>query len=70
MRILTALALFSLTSYAAVDSRMSSTRDLMVSPFCLTCASPTAGGPFPAAILVHGGGFDEGSKSTNVQPVV
>ena len=24
---------------------------------------------FPAAILVHGGGFDEGSKSTNVRPL-
>jgi acetyl esterase len=26
-------------------------------------------GPFPAAILVHGGGFDGGSKSTNMRPV-
>jgi acetyl esterase len=26
-------------------------------------------GPFPAAILVHGGGFDQGSKSTNVRPL-
>ena len=27
------------------------------------------GGPWPVAILVHGGGFDEGSKSTNVRPL-
>lgn len=30
---------------------------------------PDGPGPFAAAILVHGGGFDEGSKSTNVRPL-
>jgi acetyl esterase len=30
---------------------------------------PEGPGPFPAAILVHGGGFDEGSRSTNVRPL-
>ncbi len=30
---------------------------------------PDGAGPFPAAILVHGGGFDGGSKSTNVKPL-
>jgi acetyl esterase len=30
---------------------------------------PDGPGPFPAAILVHGGGFDEGSKSTNCKPL-
>jgi len=30
---------------------------------------PEGIGPFPTAILVHGGGFDEGSKSTNVRPL-
>lgn len=30
---------------------------------------PDGPGPFPAAILVHGGGFDEGTKSTNVRPL-
>src|SRR5947199_5881131 len=30
---------------------------------------PDGQGPFPAAILVHGGGFDEGSRSTNVRPL-
>src|SRR2546430_10822732 len=30
---------------------------------------PDGAGPFPAAILVHGGGVDEGSKSTNVRPL-
>lgn len=30
---------------------------------------PDGHGPFPAAILVHGGGFDGGSRSTNVRPL-
>src|ERR1022692_2847206 len=30
---------------------------------------PDGPGPFPTAILVHGGGFDQGSKSTNVRPL-
>jgi alpha-L-fucosidase 2 len=31
---------------------------------------PDGRGPFPAAILIHGGGFDEGSKSTNPRPLM
>ncbi|MFL6416103.1 MAG: alpha/beta hydrolase fold domain-containing protein [Bryobacteraceae bacterium] len=30
---------------------------------------PDGAGPFPAAILVHGGGFDEGTRATNVRPL-
>src|SRR6185312_3080698 len=30
---------------------------------------PDGPGPFPAAILVHGGGFDAGSRGTNVRPL-
>jgi alpha-L-fucosidase 2 len=30
---------------------------------------PDGPGPFPAAILVHGGGFDGGSRATNVRPL-
>jgi acetyl esterase len=30
---------------------------------------PDGPGPFPAAILIHGGGFDQGSRSTNVRPL-
>ena len=30
---------------------------------------PDGAGPFPAAILIHGGGFDEGSRKTNVRPL-
>lgn len=38
-------------------------------PVLLDVHVPDGPGPFPAAILVHGGGFDQGSKSTNVRPL-
>ncbi len=38
-------------------------------PVLLDLQIPEGPGPFPAAILVHGGGFDAGSKSTNVRPL-
>jgi acetyl esterase len=38
-------------------------------PVLLDLHVPEGPGPFPAAILVHGGGFDEGSKSSNVRPL-
>src|ERR1035441_1025240 len=36
-------------------------------PLLLDLHVPDGPGPFAAAILIHGGGFDEGSKSTNVR---
>lgn len=38
-------------------------------PLLLDIHIPDGPGPFPGAILVHGGGFDGGSKSTNVKPL-
>jgi len=38
-------------------------------PVLLDLHVPDGPGPFPAAILVHGGGFDGGSRSTNVRPL-
>ncbi len=38
-------------------------------PLLLDLHVPEGPGPFPGAILVHGGGFDEGSRSTNVRPL-
>ena len=38
-------------------------------PVLLDLHVPDGPGPFPAAILVHGGGFDQGSKDTNVRPL-
>ena len=58
-----------LSSAAAMDRK-----DLVYAspggkPLLLDLHVPDGAGPFPAAILVHGGGFDEGSKSTNVRPL-
>ena len=38
-------------------------------PLLLDLHVPDGPGPFPAAILIHGGGFDQGSRSTNVRPL-
>ena len=38
-------------------------------PLLLDLHIPDGSGPFPAAILIHGGGFDEGSCGTNVRPL-
>jgi alpha-L-fucosidase 2 len=37
-------------------------------PLLLDLHVPDGSGPFPAAILVHGGGFDGGSRATNMAP--
>src|SRR5215510_2738767 len=37
-------------------------------PLLLDVHVPDGAGPFPAAILVHGGGFDGGSRATNMAP--
>lgn len=37
-------------------------------PLMLDLHVPDGPGPFPAAILVHGGGFDGGSRATNMAP--
>jgi alpha-L-fucosidase 2 len=38
-------------------------------PLLLDLHVPDGPGPFPAAILVHGGGFDGGSRATNMSPL-
>jgi alpha-L-fucosidase 2 len=38
-------------------------------PILVDLHVPDGPGPFAAAILIHGGGFDEGGKSTNVRPL-
>jgi acetyl esterase len=38
-------------------------------PLLLDLYIPDGPGPFPAAILVHGGGFDSGSRTTNMAPL-
>ena len=38
-------------------------------PLLVDLHTPDGHGPFPSAILIHGGGFDGGSRSTNVRPL-
>jgi alpha-L-fucosidase 2 len=38
-------------------------------PLLLDLHIPDGPGPFPAAILIHGGGFDEGTRGSNVRPL-
>jgi alpha-L-fucosidase 2 len=71
MRNLLLILAFSLLSLAAADldrKDMEFTRP-GGKPVLLDLHVPDGPGPFPAAILVHGGGFDEGSRSTNVRPL-
>jgi len=68
------LACFALTvagilSAAAIDQKDVEYARPAGKPLLLDLHVPDGAGPFPAAILVHGGGFDEGSKSTNVRPL-
>src|SRR5258707_9392088 len=63
-------ALFSpILSAAALHKKALEYRRPAGTPLLLDLHVPDGPGPFPAAILVHGGGFDEGSKSTNVRPL-
>jgi alpha-L-fucosidase 2 len=54
---------------AAVDRKGVEFAHPGANPLLLDMHIPDGAGPFPAAILVHGGGFDEGSRSTNVKPL-
>jgi acetyl esterase len=56
-------------AFAAVDKKDVEYDRINGVSLLLDLHLPDGAGPFPAAILVHGGGFDEGSKSTNVRPL-
>ena len=68
MRITLLTLLAALLSYA-IDQKDVEYARPGGKPVLLDLHVPDGPGPFPAAILVHGGGFDEGSKSTNVRPL-
>src|SRR3954468_2369451 len=53
----------------ATDEKDVAFADRAGKPLLLDRHVPDGQGPFPAAILIHGGGFDQGSKSTNVKPL-
>ncbi|MBV8451504.1 MAG: alpha/beta hydrolase [Deltaproteobacteria bacterium] len=66
--------LFALLGYIAVPGFSLDQKDVEYAnrngkPLLLDVHVPDGTGPFPAAILIHGGGFDQGSKSTNVRPL-
>lgn len=67
------LSLLLLLSCALAAAPLDRTDVVYASPggtrLLLDLHIPDGPGPFPAAILVHGGGFDQGSKSTNVRPL-
>jgi alpha-L-fucosidase 2 len=62
---LAAMALFA----AATDRKAVEFAHPGAQPLLLDMHIPDGAGPFPSAILIHGGGFDEGSRSTNVAPL-
>jgi alpha-L-fucosidase 2 len=64
-----ALASAALLSGAAIDQKAVEYGKPCGTPLLLDLHVPDGPGPFPAAILVHGGGFDQGSRSTNVRPL-
>ncbi len=68
-RVLLALALAAPLSGASLDKSDVPYATPGGKPVLLDLHIPDGPGPFPAAILVHGGGFDEGSKSTYVRPL-
>ena len=59
------MALFA----AAIDQKGVEFGHPGAKPLLLDMHMPDGAGPFAAAILVHGGGFDEGSRATNVAPL-
>lgn len=63
------IAAIAVASAAAVDQKDVEYGHPGAKSLLLDLHVPDGPGPFPAAILVHGGGFDEGSKSTNVRPL-
>ena len=67
--VILAIAGAAMLSAAAVDQKDVEYTRPDGKPVLLDLHIPDGTGPFAAAILIHGGGFDEGSKSTNVRPL-
>jgi acetyl esterase len=64
-----ALAGAALLAAAPIDRKDVEFAHPGAKPLLLDLHVPDGAGPFPAAVLIHGGGFDEGSRSTNVRPL-
>jgi alpha-L-fucosidase 2 len=63
------LAAMALLAAGSVDRQDIEFAHPGVHPLLLDLHIPDGAGPFPAAILIHGGGFDGGSRRTNVAPL-
>ncbi len=63
------LAGVALLAAGAVDRKDIEFAHPGAKPLLLDLHIPDGAGPFPAAILIHGGGFDGGSRGTNVAPL-
>src|SRR6202162_5814500 len=68
-RFILAIACAATLSGAPMDKKDVKPARPGAKPVLLDLHVPDGPGPFPAAILIHGGGFDEGSRSTNVRPL-
>ncbi len=66
---LCAAALFAAPATQALDQKAVPFAEPSSQPLLLDLHVPDGPGPFPAAILVHGGGFDGGHRDTNVRPL-
>ena len=69
MRWFAALALFAITVQAAVVTKDVEFARRGGQSLLLDASIPDGPGPFPAVILVHGGGFATGNKTTYITPI-
>lgn len=69
MRWFAAFALFVITLHAAVVKKDVEFVRRGDQPLLLDASIPDGPGPFPAVILVHGGGFVTGNKTTYITPI-
>jgi acetyl esterase len=56
-------------SAAAIDQKGVEFARPSGKPLLLDLHIPQGSGPFPCAVLIHGGGFDEGSRAAGVAPL-
>jgi alpha-L-fucosidase 2 len=68
-KLLPILAIACLTPLFALDQKDIEFAHPGDTSLLLDLHVPDGPGPFPAAILIHGGGFDGGSRGTNVRPL-
>jgi len=68
-RLVTLLALAGAFTAAPIDRKDVEYGRAAGKSLLLDLHVPDGAGPFPAAILVHGGGFTDGTKSSYVQPL-